>query len=541
MKKRYIKTLVALCSAIIIIMVFPACGGKDTSQSLTIKGAVVEEPVREHFDMAEMMAAMFGAGGMPGGAPGAAGGAPAGAGSAPGGSAPGGAAAGGPGGIAGGPGGAAAGGPGGMAGGPPGMGSDENSIPAVYVDNGKYSASKSKRDVVTAGEIKDNYASGLKIDAEGGGLGGIYVKGIGSVFTLADADIAVSGDSTGIEGGMNTGAASTDYGTLILKNVNITTNGKSRCATAATKYSTLKVYNSTLTSHGGSEDATAETAQSSGRRVNNYSRTHCSMSNSYAYFYYSTIIANGWGALSTDGAEGFVYLEANNCKIQNTKTGYGTYADGSCHDVFNNCEFDVAATGAVIAGEADATFRDTNVKSGENFVMIHCVMGSYKEVSTLNVTGGEIICKDVGVLVKSQNAILNFSGVKIASESGVLIKSVVNDDTNATKTEGKKVYGIHATFRDMEVSGDIIDEDTDRDMYVYLQSASTLKGAIKDAIIVVDSSSKWVATGDSNVTIAGDFSIDQIDALAGVTINAVAGESGTFKLASGGTLILKNS
>ncbi|MBN1625290.1 MAG: hypothetical protein JW944_02095 [Deltaproteobacteria bacterium] len=533
MKERRIKTLIALCSAIMIIMIFTACGGKDTSQSLTINGSAVEEPVREHFDMAEMMAAMFGAGGMPGGAPGAAGGAPAVVDGAPGESAPGNAAAGGPGGMA--------GGTGGMAGGPPGMGSDENSIPAVYVDNGKYSASKSKKDVVTAGEIKDNYASGLKVDAEGGGIGGVYVKGTGSEFTLSNSDITVSGDSTGVEGGMNTGATSTDYGTLILRNVNITTDGKSRCATSATKYSTLKVYNSTLTSYGGSEDATAETAQSSGRRVNNYSRTHCSMSNSYAYFYYSTIIANGWGALSTDGAEGFVYLEANNCKIQNTKTGYGTYADGSCHDVFNNCEFDVAATGAVIAGEADATFRNTNVKSGENFVMIHCVMGSYKEVSTLNVTGGEIICKDVGVLVKSQNAILNFNGVKMTSESGLLVKSVVNDDTNATKTEGKKVYGIHTIFRDMEVSGDIVDEDTDRDMYVYLESTTTLKGAIKDAYIKIDSSSRWIATADSNVTITGDFSINQIDAPAGVTINALAGQSGTFKLAGGGTLILKNS
>ncbi len=526
MKRNLARTLIVLCAAMLLVSLLACAQNNNAKQTAKIKGADVQQPVREVFNMKEFMATMFGASGPGGGAAGAPGG-------------PGSAAAGGPGVPGGGavaaPGGATAGGPGG----PPSMGSDENSMPAVYVADGKYSAKKSKTDMVTAGDIKDTYASGVKVAAEGGGVGGVYVKGIGSRYTLADADIIVSGDSTGVEGGMNTGATATDYGTLILRNVNITTDGKSRCATAATKYGVLKVYNSTLISHGGAEAAT-QTELTPGRGVNNFARTHCSMSNSYAYFYYSTIIANGWGALSTDGAEGFVYLEANHCKVKNTKAGYGTYADGGCHDVFNNCEFDVAGTGAVIAGEADATFNHTDVKSGGNFAMIHCVMGSYKEVSTLNVTGGEIACKDAGVLVKSQNAILNFDGVKLSSEKGVLVQSVINDDKNATKTEGHKVYGIHATFRNMDVSGDIVHEDTDRTMWVNLESA-TLSGAVKDAYITMDSHSKWTATADSKVTIRGDFELSQIDAPVGVTINAVAGESGTYTLAGGGTLILTKS
>lgn len=38
------------------------------------------------------------------------------------------------------------------------------------------------------------------------------------------------------------------------------------------------------------------------------------------------------------------------------------------------------------------------------------------------------------------------------------------------------------------------------------------------------------------MTISGDIDVIQIDAPAGVTINAVAGVSGTYKLASGGEL-----
>jgi hypothetical protein len=161
------------------------------------------------------------------------------------------------------------------------------------------------------------------------------------------------------------------------------------------------------------------------------------------------------------------------------------------------------------------------------------------------VTGGEITSKSPAVLVKSANADIVFDGVRMASESGILLKSVISVDPQAAKaanTKGQKVYGIHATFKNMDVAGDI-DHSTDKDnrgMTVYLES-TTLEGAIKDASIKMNRLSKWVATADSNVTIVGDVDASQIDAPVGVTITAVAATSGTFKLASCGTLVLKTA
>ena len=161
------------------------------------------------------------------------------------------------------------------------------------------------------------------------------------------------------------------------------------------------------------------------------------------------------------------------------------------------------------------------------------------------MTGGGIACKSPVVLIKSANADISFDGVRMASESGILLKSAVSVDPQAAKsanTKGQKVYGIHATFKDMDVAGDIIhtaDKDN-RTMTVYLESA-TLTGAIKDGYISINPLSKWISTADSNVTIVGSIDLSQIDAPAGVTITAIAGESGTHKLASGGTLILKAS
>jgi hypothetical protein len=171
---------------------------------------------------------------------------------------------------------------------------------------------------------------------------------------------------------------------------------------------------------------------------------------------------------------------------------------------------------------------------------MHCVTGSPTEIGTLNVNGGDIHCKSPAVIIKSHNADLNFDGVKLETESGVLIKTMVNPDPNATPTEGKTVYGVHASFKDMEVSGDVIHEDPERILAVNLK-ATTLTGAMTNAHVALDAASKWVATKDSSVTLVGSFEPGQIDAAEGVTITAVAGESGTVKLPGGGTLILSTT
>jgi hypothetical protein len=194
----------------------------------------------------------------------------------------------------------------------------------------------------------------------------------------------------------------------------------------------------------------------------------------------------------------------------------------------------------IMAGQSSAVFRDTKANCGTYFLLSHCVTGSPTEVSTLTVDGGEITCKSPVAIIKSHNVVLSFDDVKLKTESGVLVRSIVNEDPNATPVDGMKVYGIHATFKDMDANGDIFHEDPERTMAVYLECA-TLKGAVKDAYITIDNHSKWIATGDSDVIIMGDFNVAQIDAPAGVTINAVAAESGTYTLAGGGTLNLKTS
>ncbi|MDB9822645.1 hypothetical protein OAC89_03000 [Deltaproteobacteria bacterium] len=423
-----------------------------------------------------------------------------------------------------------------------GPGEAVQETPAIYIDNGKYSPEKSRTSAVTAGKITDTYASGIKISATEGTVGGVYVTGPGSQYSLYGATIELSGDVDRL-GGRSSGVCVDDYATLTIRNSNITTYGARRNAIAPENNGLLKVYNSTITAHGNpfTPDIT-NTGQKQQLEIDGNTRT-LMITRGMAYLYHCTIIANGWAALATE--PGWLYFEANNCTVKTITSGYGIYAHRTAaHNLINNCDFDVASMATIVEAGGDITFNNTKAKCGTYFALMHCVNSTPDVVGTLNVNGGEIACKSPGVIVKSANADINFNDVKMATESGILLRSQVTVDPIAAEcanTNGMDVYGIHATFKDMDVAGDIIHGDKEsRDMWVDLESA-TLNGAINDAYVTIDADSKWIATGNSNVTIVGSIDVTQIDAPRGVTINAVAGESGTYTLASGGTLILKAS
>jgi hypothetical protein len=525
-----------------------AASGCGANQSATIKGLTVEKPVHtpSPWPPTEMMGGGAPGGGMPGGGAGGPGGGAPGEAGAAGGGAPGGT------GGASGPSGAAPGGAGGPGarsladsgipdGGMPGA--IAKATPAIYVENGNHAEDKSSPSAVSEGKVTDRYSKGAKIKAKLAEVGGVFTTGIGTEYVLADATIDLDGDASMGLGGPNTGASAEDYATLVIRNCTITTTGKWRAATAAQHHGVLKVYNSTLKTSGAPfKPDFASSGQKTQLEIDGNCRTHITLSNSTSHFYYSTIIAEGWAALSTDTSDGYVYLEANDCTVKTLTSGYGTYADGGCHCVLNRCTLDVADMAGIMAGESDISFNEPKAKCGSYFALIHNV-GSASEVGTLKVCGGEIETKKAAILVKSANAEILVDGAKIKSGAGVLLKSAVSVDPNAAaaaKPKGK-VYGIHATLRNMDAVGDILHDDKEnRGMTVYLE-ATTLKGAIKDASIKMNRLSKWTATADSNVTIVGDIEVSQIDAPAGVTITAVAGQSGTYKLAGCGTLILKAS
>lgn len=425
-------------------------------------------------------------------------------------------------------------------GGPPPMGEGPKMTPSVYIKDGKLVPGNSA--TVYGGKITEEGATDVRIVAYDGAIGGIYAEGASTDYTVEGAVISLSGDGQGL-GEKSAGAGVSDHAKLTLKDCLIDTYGLSRTSTSASGGSVLKVYDSILVSHGApyGDDCPGEAPKMSPPaplEIQGNNRTHCTVQNSYSYFYNSLITCDGWAALSTDASNGFVYLEANDCKVVATKSGYGAYADWGCHDVFNDCKFDVACQGAIIAGEASVKFTGSELNCGTYLALMHCVMGRHTEVGELTMTDCEVKTGKTAIEVHGQNVVVSLENCTIET-GGALMRTCKNEDPNAARVNGKPTPGDELHLRDMSVTGDILHEDPERDMRVYMTS-TCLTGAILNAGLVMDQGSRWYATGDSTVTLGGDVETKQIDAPKGVTITAkAAGGQGVYDLVSGGKLVVE--
>jgi hypothetical protein len=416
----------------------------------------------------------------------------------------------------------------------------------VLVQDGVYVPQAGAAAALSAGVVRSAAASGVRIVSAEDNLNAVYVTGSTSRYTLANARIDLSGNGSDDMSGIAAAALVGGGGALILKHVNITTSGVISSTASATGHSTLRVYDSTLIAHGGRLPQTYVRMIGPGMMeppaplgISGTARASVTSDHSESYFYHSTIIADGWGALSTDMTNGHVYLEANDCTIRTLSSGYGTYADVGAKVVINRSTMDVASDLAIIAGDGAVLLNHVAGKSRGIGVMVHDVHGKTSEIGRIDVDGGKLVTAKSVILVKSANADITLDGAALTSGSGVLIQSVRNEDPNATKVDGQAVTGVRATLKRMSVTGDILHQDPDRTMSVSLVGTS-LRGAIDHASLSLDAGSHWTATANSTIILAGAVSMAQLSALNGVTISAVAGSSstpaGSYPLSGGGTL-----
>lgn len=418
----------------------------------------------------------------------------------------------------------------------------------LYVIDGRYRPERSQAAAALAGKAGDAAATGIALRSNAADRNGVIVHGGAKPYTISNATIALSGNGSNDFEAIGAGALVDNGGSLVLKSVNITTNGVISPATAAREKAVLKVYDSTLTAHGGPLPAGYVPKIGAGMMeppaplgIKGTARAHLSTSNSKTYFYRSTIIADGWGALSTDDTGGNVYLEADDCDIQVKNSGYGVYADFGATVVLKRSRLKTATFGGVIAGAARLEFQDVQGDSGGNAVMIHSVMGNPMEKGILAISGGRLASAQATLLVKSANADITIDHVEMVPADGTLVQSIVNADPNATKVGGKAPPGVHVTLRNADLKGNILHQDSARAMALDLDH-TRLTGAILNATLALGKDSHWTATANSQVTLAGAFALAQLDAAAGVTISAQAGPGsallGSHALPGGGRLIV---
>lgn len=317
--------------------------------------------------------------------------------------------------------------------------------------------------------------------------------------------------------------------------------------------------------------------------ISGSARTNFSVGASKTYYFNSNIIAEGWAALSTDSATGNgLDLYAYHSNARTLNGGYAAYADTNCRVSIFGCKMTSAEIGAIISKTGKVTITDgssadksitkyntgaatktgTTVTAGRNAVMLHTpdMMGqgiSASSCGTLDVNNSKLVTSKSlkstydyskysqavkkyidyisgdDILVKSTSADITLNKTKMSSYNGVLVHTVLNSDSmgNFLKAgDNTKVKPVSLTMKNMNVTGDILHDDYQRDMDVSLNN-TTLTGNIvqgtydswktlwsgKDITsanwlpdkswsgtnnlsVTLNSSSKWIVTSTSSLS-----------------------------------------
>lgn len=356
--------------------------------------------------------------------------------------------------------------------------------------------------------------------------------------------VLLFGLNTQIPAGTPNGSSGVDVagaGTLNIDNVYLQVDGAQRYVTATYDTSKLIVNDSYFVSTGNANKLTNAINgpfSNPALFISGVARNNFSVNASDTYYFNSTVITEGWAALSTDASQGDgLDLYAYNTHAKALNGGYGTYADFGCRVWLYGSRLESPEVGMIIAKSGKITVQDgasaeasitrynkgkstkagSVVTGGRNALMIHApdmVGGGITQVdygyfsarnSTLE-TSKKLVTKfdystygaaakqyvdfisgDV-ILVKSTSASIDLDNVKLNAYNGVLVHTVLNSDgwsnflaagdNQRTGTDGSLIVKpISLNLSNMSTSGAILHDDFHRNMEIKL-AATTLTGKI---------------------------------------------------------------
>jgi hypothetical protein len=338
---------------------------------------------------------------------------------------------------------------------------------AVYVEDGAYVADKSVAAAWGGGTVTDSAATDLTLTSLGENFNGIVVTG-DSTYAIENPDIAFTGNGGNDFSGYGAAIVSKGTSNVTVNNANIINTGVVRTAIFAGGSSTLTVNDSYIEVHNGTLPSDYTFNVTLGKMmevpwmlglVGNCRATNL-VGTAKAYYNRTTIIADGWGCLSTDDNSG-VTLVATDCTIKTLTSGYGAYSIGSgTSDTFSGCIIDVADMAMIMAnGTASGTFTKsagniTQVTSGRFGIVAHA-----SNVGTLTINEGTKFNTDEAViLVKTASPTIVVDNSTLTSGTGIILQAMNNDDPNMSG--GAPGSALNATFSNMQgekaMIGDIV-------------------------------------------------------------------------------------
>ena len=467
----------------------------------------------------------------------------------------------------------------------------------VVTDNSTYTLGGSEDKYSVYSTISKNYFGTGISSSNGSDLLGAFNSVL--LFGLdSKIDSAATIGSSGID--VDSGS------TLNINNVFMQVDGSRRYVTSNYNDGTLVVNDSYFVSTGDADGYTSDISvpfSNEALLISGTARTNFSIGASKTYYFNSTVIAEGWAALSTDSATGDgLDLYAYNTKADTLNGGYATYADTNCRVSLYGSDLSSAEIGAIISKSGKVTVTDgssadsdiTSYNTGEsttkgsaltagrNAVVIHApdMMGEgvkAADCGTLNVYNSTLstsqslkstfdystysdavknyvdyVSGDL-ILIKSTSANITLDKAVMDSYNGVLVHSVLNSDSMGNflaAGDDENVEPIIVSMKDMNVTGNILHEDYQRNLEITLDNTA-LDGAIVQGTYDSWNSlwagygvtsanwlhdSSWSGTNSlaihlksgSTWTVTGDSSCTSLTVDSGAAVNAPSGKTVTM-------------
>jgi hypothetical protein len=366
---------------------------------------------------------------------------------------------------------------------------------ALFVDDTGIVDSESVFAAVRHGKVTGSYAKDVKITSTGECFDGIYV--IDHTYKIEKPRINFTGN--GRSDFIGYGAAIVGTGeetTLVVDGADIRTRGVARPAIVADGGSNVIVKNSHIQTYNGilPDDyiGTIDTTQM--RSVpwmlglsGNCRATNLLGTNTKASYINSYIGAEGWGVLSTDGCTTPKLTAINSTIAITGEDGYGSYGIGDATERFLGCTFNVATYATISRGSflyfcdsdqsivsqlnSDLGLGLTN-KELRSLRKKHTTVNSerfgimWHGGGTLDVSGGTIFnTKKTTFLDKGQAITITVDGskgAKLNSGNGVIMQVMDDDDCGPNMAEGGATSNI---YYDPTLMGTPIPDDPDHNLY----------------------------------------------------------------------------
>lgn len=384
---------------------------------------------------------------------------------------------------------------------------------AVYVNNGAYQPDRSVASEVVGGTVTDTTVSGISITSHQRKFNGIIVAGK-STYKIVAPKIELTGNGANDFDGFGAGIMSDGDANVTVDRADITTRGVVRGAIFVGGHSKMTIDNSTIHTYNGKLPPGYKFTLEMGKMLEvpwmlgiaGNARATLLVDNGTAYYNNDHIVAEGWGALSTDGVKK-TRLYANNSVIETTKSGYGAYSIGDSVDRFSHCRFNVADMALIMANGGSGTFTDGTVVNSRRFgVVVHFPS---PRTGTLRILGASVFnTKSTAIQVKGVAANIEVDDARLDAGNGIILQAMVNDDPFAPPPKAGTDSTVRVRFKNVALHGDIINSRTSQGGLSVTFDHATIAGAISTATAAPakgekPTAKKYYLIGDVKNTLTG--------------------------------------